>query len=682
MSTHDAPAEPVGPPNRLASEKSPYLLQHAHNPVDWHAFNSETLAKAKREDRPIFLSIGYATCHWCHVMERESFEDPDVAAVINGLFLCIKVDREERPDVDQIYMQSVMALHGQGGWPLSVWLTPDLKPFYGGTYFPKEPRWGRPGFVDICRTLADLFKKRRADVEAQAAQAVALLSHRPAKAAGVRSDLGTLAADGVAKLLAEFDPKHGGFGEAPKFPRPCTLDLLAHAIARKDDPAVREAIVVTLDRMRRGGMYDHVGGGFARYSTDDRWLVPHFEKMLYDNAQLIEAYLDGAALAARPDFTETAEDVGRWVAARMTHPDGGIASAEDADSEGEEGRFYVFTPEELRDAVGPDADRVMRVFGATPLGNFEGSNVLHLPLPFDEAAAAEGLDGAALAAWWTPVRERFRVWRDRRIPPLLDDKVLASWNGLMIAALARLGAFTGDRRYTERAIRAADFCRAKLWSAESGTLLRRYRDGDARYPGSLDDYAAMALGSVAIFQATGDASRLAFALTLQRRAEELFADTAGGGFFFAAAGADLVARMKEAYDGAIPSANALMARLYAKLGAILGDEAMRRKARETVEAFADEVGRAPHAYPSLASAVMEADEPPRQLYVCADAADADFVALLRRAHRDPMPGRVIIPVLATERAGLVALGMELDGKGPRAGKPAAYLCENLSCRDF
>ncbi|HYC76453.1 MAG TPA: thioredoxin domain-containing protein [Planctomycetota bacterium] len=672
-----------GPLNRLAAEKSPYLLQHARNPVDWHAWNPETLEKAKREDKPIFLSIGYSTCHWCHVMEHESFEDAATARALNELFVNVKVDREERPDVDQIYMQAVMALHGQGGWPLSVWLTPDLKPFYGGTYFPKEPRYGRPGFVDLCRTLHDLFRKRRQDVEQQAEQAATWLSRRGGR--GVAASAGnveTLPDAAVRGLLNEFDSEHGGFGDAPKFPRPSTLFLLAHEVARRDHVGARRALETTLDHMWRGGIYDHVGGGFARYSVDARWLVPHFEKMLYDNAQLIEAYLDGAGLLGRSDFAVVAKDVAAWTAREMTSPQGGFYSAQDADSEGEEGKFYVFTPDELREALGADADRAIRLFAATALGNFEGANILHWPRPIAETAAEENLAEAELRRWWATARKKLYAWREKRVRPGLDDKTLASWNGMMIGALARLGAWTQDASILGAARAAAEFAWRELWRPESRTLLRRWREGDARYDGSLDDYAFLALGYVALFSADGDPEWLERAETLRARADALFADPEGG-YFFAAPSPDLVARMKEVYDGAMPSANSAMALLGARLGAVRIDEELRMKSLDVARAFADEVLRIPHGYPFLAAAVLEAAEPPRQLFVVGAADDAAFRDLLSRAHRAPMPGRVIIPVTDSRRAALEKLGVPLHGKSPAAdGSPVAYLCEELSCREW
>jgi uncharacterized protein len=671
------------PRNLLASEKSPYLLQHASNPVAWRAWNDETLALAKKLDRPIFLSVGYATCHWCHVMEHESFEDQETADVLNELFVNVKVDREERPDVDQIYMRSVMALHGQGGWPLSVWLTPDLKPFYGGTYFPKTPRYGRPGFKDVCRTLADLFARRRADVEAQAAQAVEVLNRRAGGAASADA-LAALPSAAARALLMEFDREHGGFGEAPKFPRPCTLDLLSREIAHEGPAAAaaRVATATTLDRMYRGGLYDHVGGGFARYSTDARWLVPHFEKMLYDNAQLIDAYVDGALLLGRPEFFDVAEDVAAWVLREMTSPEGGFYSAQDADSEGEEGKFYVFTLDELKDALGDDAAFASRVFGATSLGNFEGSNVLHLVEPIDALAEKEGDSVERFRARLRDVRTRLYERREGRPRPLLDDKVLASWNGMMIAAFARLGVLRRRRDLVDAARKASDFVRARLWRSEERVLLRRYREGDARFVGSLDDYAHVALGELALFEATGEASRLSFAKELMARAEEIFPDEVGGGYFFAAEATDLVARLKEAYDGATPSANSTAARAHARLGAILGDETERDKARATVRAFSEEALRHPAGYPALAAVADDLARPPRRLEIVADHADAAFDDLVAKAHDAFAPGRAIVPILGSERAALAALGVAVEGKVPKGGRPTAFLCEDLACREW
>jgi uncharacterized protein len=672
--------EPKGPQgtNRLGLEKSPYLLQHQKNPVDWYPFGEEALARARREDKPIFLSIGYSTCHWCHVMERESFENDAIARLMNERYVNVKVDREERPDLDQIYMQAALAMHGQGGWPLSVWLTPDLEPFYCGTYFPPESRYGRPGFAQVLTTLADLWRDRREDAEAQAAECIKWLSRAEDGAPAAEAPPDALPETAARTFMRGFDEHWGGFGGAPKFPRPSVLELLAHLEARNPDPARRHAIGLTLEMMARGGMYDHVGGGFARYSTDERWLVPHFEKMLYDNALLIEAYVDGAALLDRPHFLRVAEDVALFVAREMTHPEGGFFSAQDADSEGEEGRFYVFTLDELAEALGPDdAARAARVFGATKDGNFEGSNILHWPKSQDETAAAENLSREELDRWVAMARCKLYGFREKRVRPGLDDKVLTSWNGLMIHALARLGAVTGNARYVEMAARAAAFVKSRLRGPE-GRLLRRWRDGEARFDGSLDDHVDWAFGLLGLFEATGEAAYLARALHVVKAARASFEDPSGG-FFFAAPSPELVARMKEATDGALPSGNSMMALLCARLGAITHDETLREVGRSTVRSFSEQLTSVPHGYPLMLAAWLELREPPRTLAVAAPAASDAFRALLARAHRAVLPGRVVIPVLDAQREALASVGVQAPAA---SAEPFAVLCEDEVCKPF
>jgi hypothetical protein len=678
MTSHDRPGRRE--PNRLAGEKSPYLLQHQWNPVDWYAFGPDALERARREDKPIFLSIGYSTCHWCHVMERESFEDERVAALMNERYVNVKVDREERPDLDQIYMQATIAMHGQGGWPLSVWLTPDLLPFYCGTYFPPSGRHGRPGFSDVLVKLADLYRAQRADVEEQAKACVGWLVRDQAPEAPSDGALDALPDAAARALLRQFDERHGGFGGAPKFPRTAILDLLGHLEARSPEATRRHAIGHTLAMMWRGGIYDHVGGGFARYATDESWLVPHFEKMLYDNALLIDAYLDGASLLRRDDFVGIAMDVARFVRREMTHPAGGFFSAQDADSEGEEGRFYVFTIDDLREALGDDAERAARIFGASAAGNFEGANVLHRPLSDEDAARQGGLASGDFATFVAAARCKLYGYREKRVRPGLDDKVIASWNGLMIHALARLGAVTGAREPIELARGAAVFLEREL-RGPGGRLLRRWRDGEARFDASLDDHACCAYGLLGLFEATGDPAWLATALDLVRRARSAFEDPAGG-FYFAAPSPDLVVRMKDAYDGALPSGNSVMALVCARLGALLHDEELRNVGRSTVRAFAADLAGVPHGYPLMLAAWVELSEAPRTLAVAGRDDDAPFRELLRAAHRAFMPGRVVVPVLDRHRAALEALGADLPVRPADGGGPAALLCEGASCRPF
>lgn len=663
-------------PNALLFEKSPYLLQHAYNPVSWRPWGDAAFREAREADRPIFLSIGYATCHWCHVMERESFEDLEVATFLNDHFIPIKVDREERPDVDAIYMQSVIAQTGQGGWPLSVFLTPALKPFFGGTYFPPRARWGRPGFIDVLKSLSQAWTTRRADVQGNADW---LSGHLAAPQVAPGDVPRSIASTVTEAFLKDYDATWGGFGGAPKFPRPSILAVLAHEQARRPSDACLDAISGTLAGMARGGLRDQVGGGFARYSTDERWLVPHFEKMLYDNAQLLEAYLDGFAMSKARPWLWIAEEIALWCAREMTHPLGGFFSAEDADSEGEEGRFYVMTISDMKDALGDeDAALAARIFGMTEEGNFESSNVLHLPHALADIADDVGRTPDELHAWLTEVRRRIYVWRHPRVHPITDDKILLGWNGLMIAALARLGAISANPRWTGMAERAVAFIESHLVRAD-GRLLRRWRDGDARFEAGLDDYAAYAYGLTSLFSATGNANYLGRALQIADACDDLFRDD-DGAYFSACMADDLIVRMKESSDGALPSGNALLALVHARLGAILGDESRRAKGNCIVSAFGGKIARAPHAFPLLAAAAGELAEPPRTFHVVATSLDSTFLDALAWAHNQFMPGRVIVPILDSESVKLTGHG--LKGPFPRAtpGAPVGQLCENGVCK--
>ncbi|MEK7765160.1 MAG: thioredoxin domain-containing protein, partial [bacterium] len=491
--------------NRLAKEKSPYLLQHAHNPVDWYPWGPEALAKAQREDKPIFLSIGYSTCHWCHVMEKESFENEDIARVMNEHFVSIKVDREERPDLDHLYMTAVMAMTGQGGWPMSTFLTPDGRPFYGGTYFPPDDRYGRPGFKRVLLTLADAWKNKRDDLLATAGELTRILhdvSRSTTTGGGAALDASTLKT-AFESLQDSFDERDGGFGGAPKFPRPHALTFLLRYHARAGEASALKMAEVTLDRMAGGGIHDQIGGGFHRYSTDEKWLVPHFEKMLYDQALLARAYLEAhqvtrtrrGGLQAAQEYARVARRIFEYVMRDLTDSAGGFYSAEDADSEGVEGKFYVWTPAELERTLGPvDGKRAAKFFGVTQAGNFEhGWSILHLPKP------VTGLD----RAWLDGVSRKLLEARSTRIRPHRDDKVLASWNGLMISALAYGAQVLDDPRYSAAAAKAAEFVLTKMRRPD-GRLLRRYRAGEAAVPGFLDDYAFMALGLLDLYEATFD----------------------------------------------------------------------------------------------------------------------------------------------------------------------------------
>lgn len=590
--------------NRLAGETSPYLLQHAHNPVDWHPWGEAALATARREDRPIFLSIGYAACHWCHVMERESFENEATARVLNEHFVPIKVDREERPDLDEVYMTATQMMSGSGGWPMSVFLTPDLKPFFAGTYFPPEDGvYGRVGFRTLCLELAKAWRERRDEVLRVAGNVAANVQQM---LAGERAGAGGAAlgpeilARAVERMGRDFDPVYGGFGRAPKFPPSQRLAFFVRMQARDPNPRLQRMIDLTLDFMARGGMYDQVGGGFHRYSTDERWLVPHFEKMLYDNAQLASVYLDAGEALSNPAYHRIAREVLEDVLRRFVHPEGGIDSTLDADSEGEEGRYYVWTPDDVIGVLGrEDGEFFNRIYDVAPGGNWEGKsipNLLRRSLP--EWAEQLGMPLAQLEARVDDLRARLREAREGRVPPGLDDKILAAWNGLMIRAFARGYEVLRDERYRRAAERAAEFVLTRM--RRDGRLLVTFRVGEARLNAYLDDYAFMAAGLLQLHAATGEARWLEEAKGLIDTLNRHFWDEAGGGYFFTSHDHEaLIARAKTMQDSAIPSGNAVAALALAWLAQRTGDADARRRAERIVAASTAQVEQYPAAFATM-----------------------------------------------------------------------------------
>jgi len=597
-----APGAATGKANRLIGEKSPYLLQHAHNPVDWYPWSAEAFARAKAEGKPVFLSVGYSTCHWCHVMERESFERQDVAELLNRHFIAIKVDREERPDLDAIYMHATQLMTGQGGWPNSVWLTPAGKPWFAGTYFPREDSFGRPGFKTVLKRLAEVWRTRRKDVEQQAeklSEAVRQLSAGLAGggAATVSRDA---AAQAVAQLRGDFDEPFGGFGAAPKFPPHGALRLLLAEHRRTGDPGLLKMVTKTLDAMAGGGIRDHLGGGFHRYATDRRWRVPHFEKMLYDNAQLARIYAEACRAAGRQEYRRVAEEVLEWVLREMTGPAGGFHSALDADSDGEEGKFYLWRREEIVEVLGADDGELFcRAYGVQETGNFRdeatgrqaGTNILHLPRPLEACAKAEALPVADLRERLRVGRARLLARRDRRARPLRDDKVLTGWNGLMIGSFAYAGRQLGRPRYVEAAAKAARFVLANL--RKDGRLLRTWRGGQARLAAYLDDYAFLADGLIELHQATGRKQWLDEAEALAAAMDTHYRDPNGGFFFTAADHEDLLVRSKSPFDQAIPSGNAVASHVLVRLGRLTGRKRYLHQAGACLAAFWGSVQRMP-----------------------------------------------------------------------------------------
>jgi uncharacterized protein len=671
------PAPAASPPkhtNRLAREKSPYLLQHAHNPVDWYPWGEEAFARARAENKPILLSIGYSTCHWCHVMERESFEKEEIGAFLNEHFVSIKLDREERPDVDKIYMTAVQAMGQGGGWPLNVFLTPDLKPFYGGTYFPPEPRFGRPSFLQLLQRVEELWKSRGDEIRESAGsmteQLAGYVAQTPPEDAMLTPELLRQA---MAAFKGEFDPRYGGFGNAPKFPRPTQPAFLLRQAVRNNDPDALGMVLFTCERMAAGGMYDQLGGGFSRYSVDAQWLVPHFEKMLYDNAQLVHLYLDAYLVSGRQEFADVAHDILRYILRDMTHPEGGFYSAEDADSEGHEGKFYCWTKKELEALLTADEARVaIRYFGITEEGNFEDhshpeplkhQNVLSIVDPQLTTDEAKLLASA---------KEKMFKERAKRVRPHLDDKILASWNGLMLGAISRASVVLKEDKYRQAAEKNIAFLKAKLWDAETRTLYHRWRDGERDTAQLHDTYAFLLGGVIDLYEATLKAGHLEFAIALADAMIAKFYDPEHGGFFQSVPAPDLILRVKEDYDGAEPSGNSVATLALLKLAAITDNKDYREKAEKTLRLFAIKLERMPQAVPNLLLGLDFWIEEPRRAVIAGDPAGAETRKLIEAIHLVYQPNKVVL-----SNQGPVE---EFAKTLPAKDGPVVYLCTGTECK--
>jgi uncharacterized protein len=638
--------------NRLAAETSPYLLQHADNPVDWYPWGEEALGRARAEDKPILLSVGYAACHWCHVMEHESFEDEQTARLMNEHFVCVKVDREERPDVDGLYMEAVVAVTGHGGWPMTVFLTPEGKPFWGGTYFPPEPRFGMPSFRQVLESVADLWRDRRGDVGIQAerlTEAIREASARPASAEPLTTGLLTHA---MATLRRQFDHENGGFGGAPKFPPHSTLEFLFRMDARHSSDDALAMARLTLDRMAAGGMYDLLGGGFHRYSVDAAWLVPHFEKMLYDNALLATAYLHGWVVTGEERYRRVVCETLDYLVRDMRLPEGGFASAEDADTEGIEGLTYTWTPDEVATVLGAAHSEWLQPFE-------HGRFVLRGEIPADD-------------------RRRLFEARERRPRPARDDKALAAWNGLALAAFAEAGRRLERADYLEVADALADFLLGPL--SPGGRLRRTYRDGVAKIDGYLEDHAHVAHGLYELYLATGELGCLEEARRLVLSAVERFADPAQGGFFFTPSDGDgLVARRKELDDNPTPSGNAMLAYVLLRLARLYGDAEAERHAVSVFRLARPLLERAPAAVGHLLCALDLHFSPPREVAVVGPSGDP-VTHELRRAALAPFEPNTVFAFASGADDPAAARVPLLSGKGLVGGRPAVYVCENFACR--
>jgi uncharacterized protein len=673
--------------NRLGNEKSPYLLQHANNPVDWYPWGEEAFEKAARENKPIFLSIGYSTCHWCHVMEHESFEDEATARTLNQYFVPVKVDREERPDVDRVYMLFVQASTGSGGWPMSVWLTPERKPFFGGTYFPPDNRYGRPGFRAILENLARAWKDNRARVEESGAKVVEQLKEYSAHGEGSgeagRGGLENNALDSAFYGFRRmFDSRLGGFGGAPKFPRPSVHNFLLRYYAAAKNEEALDMVLLTLREMAKGGMNDQLGGGFHRYSVDERWFVPHFEKMLYDQAQIAISYLEAFQITRDGQYAAAARDVFSYVQRDLTHRDGGFFSAEDADSavdperpgEKREGAFYVWSREEIEETLGArDAQIFCERYGVKaggnveedPHGEFGGQNILYQARSIAETAAQHGVGIDEARSVLRNAEGKLLDRRARRPRPHLDDKILAAWNGLMISAFAKGAQALGEDRYADAARAAAKFIRDWLWNESRGVLLRRFRDGESAIDGFLDDYAFSILAFLDLYETCFEPPDFQFAVGLAERAMELFEDRENGGFFSTGEGAEnLVLRLKDDYDGAEPSGNSMMTIALLRLARMTGRDDFRQAAARTLKAFSSRMASGGAGVPQMLVALAFALGKPMEI-VLSGPLDGAMLAAIRRRF---LPGAVIA------RASESPIPMpEIDGRA------TVYVCSNFAC---
>ncbi|MCI0698968.1 thioredoxin domain-containing protein [candidate division KSB1 bacterium] len=688
-------------PNRLINEKSPYLLQHAFNPVDWYAWGEEAVEKARQENKPIFLSIGYSTCHWCHVMERESFENPDIAKIMNEYFVCIKVDREERPDVDKVYMTAVQAMTGSGGWPMSVWLTPNLQPFFAGTYFPPDSRYGRPGFPDLLKRLHTAWMEQREQVVQSGEQIIKVLQEHTALSAAPDSALlftPTLRT-AYSQFYSSFDERLGGFGNVPKFPRPVAFNFLLRYYARHNEKGALEMTLATLRKMWAGGMYDHLGGGFHRYSVDAYWRVPHFEKMLYDQAQLVCSYLEAYQITHDAFFANVVRDVLDYVLRDMTHPEGGFYSAEDADSapdpahpeEKEEGAFYLWRQQEIVDLLGKENAEIFNYcYGVSdtgntisdPQGEFHDKNVLYAAYTVADAARRFKRSEAEIAAILDEARKKLFEARKIRPRPHLDDKIITAWNGLMISAFARAHQVLDEPKYLQAAERAASFVLNKLYNAPTKTLTRRYRDGEAKYPAHLDDYAFLTQGLIDLYEAEFDIKWLEKAVALTETQNRLFWDKNGSGFFDTS-GEDetILLRTKEDYDGAEPSGNSIAALNLLRLSQMLDNKQWWDMAEQTLRLFGNRLQSAPHAMPQMLAAIDFSLDKPKQIIIAGKSNAPDTRAMLHAVHERFIPNKILL--LADGGEGQVYLGKFLpiiESVKMLDGKATAYVCENYACQ--
>jgi len=697
----------AGTANRLIHEKSPYLLQHAFNPVDWYPWGDEAFQKAQQEDKPIFLSVGYSTCYWCHVMEREDFENPDIARLMNEHFVCIKVDREERPDVDRVYMAAVQALTGSGGWPMSVFLTPDRKPFFGGTYFPPAPQVGRPGFPQLLEHISKLWRTERRKIVESSVQITEFLQANTRTADAVPLDDSSLQA-ACSQFARVFDKEHAGFGAGPKFPQPVTFNFLLRYYSRSGERTPLEMTLATLRKMAEGGIYDQIGGGFHRYSVDAQWRVPHFEKMLYDQAQLASSYVDAYQITRDEFFASVARDILDYVFRSMTHPEGGFYSAEDAESlpapasrEGtpesgktsmkEEGAFYLWPKNEIEDILGQDIAPIFCFYyGVNDQGNalhdpmnvFVGENILYIWSTIEETAWKFNKTQNEIRKLLLDSRKKLFAEREKRPKPHLDDKIITAWNGLMISAFSRAYQVLGDPKHLTAAERAATFVASRLYDPRSAKLLRRYRDGEARFEGTLQDYAFFVQGLLDLYEASFDSQWLALAIDLAKKQIELFGDPAQEGFFDTAPGdLSLFIRTKEDSDGAEPAGNSIAALTLLRLAHLTDNKEWKVTAEKTIDALGLGIRQYPTAHAQMLAALDWRLSTPMEIIIAGKPDAEDTKLLLKEVHAHFVPNKILLLADGGKRQKKLAQYLPfIERMTTLRGKATAYVCENYSCQ--
>jgi len=668
--------------NRLIHEKSPYLLQHAYNPVDWYPWGDEAFEKAKRENKPVFLSIGYSTCHWCHVMEKESFENEEIAAVMNEHFVSIKVDREERPDVDNVYMSAAQAIGGGGGWPLSVFLTPDERaPFFSGTYFPPEDRWGRKGFKSLLLEKAQEWREKSPELRDFGRRVIAFLNQDRSAKGKVNLDEKVFKKAFKTKA-GQFEPKYGGFSGGRKFPMGHNLSFLLRYWERSKDKKALQMVTHTLDQMAGGGIYDQIGGGFHRYATEPTWLLPHFEKMLYDQALLVIAYLEAYQITKKDDFKRIAEEVLEYVLRDMTHAEGGFYSAEDADSEGEEGKFYVWRKNEILQILGKEEGELFcQYYGVTNRGNFEGYNILTARKSLLEFAKKNKIKKKNLISRFAKDRASLLEVRALRIRPHLDDKIMTDWNGLMISAFSFASQVLDEPRYAKAATRSAEFVLKNI-QRKDGRLLKRWRDGEAHHLGLVEDYAFFINGLIDLYQVTFNARWLEEAIRLAGEFERLFWDQKNGGFFFSPKdGEKLITNAKEIYDGAIPSGNSVAALAFARLGQLTMKREIQKIGDDLLNTFSAQITSNPAAFPQMLTALDYQIGPSKEIVIAGNKNNRATQKFLRIIYGQFMPRKVVIlHKLGQEGKKIESLVPLVKSQNQINNKTTFYICENYACK--